>query len=137
MVLCEMHNHEVERKELADKREMSMCTHTHTHRCEPKSVCADLLLSFWSWSIIPLFEVPLSAVIDQVKTQGWPNRNTNQPCSPFFLLVTLQHRDCEFLCITMLRHIFHSSFVSCSNLQGNIISSINIQWRRVGSQLSL
>lgn len=40
---------------------------------------ADLLLPLPSHSIIPAFEVPLSAVIDHVQTQGWPNPNAEQP----------------------------------------------------------
>lgn len=42
---------------------------------------ADLLLPLPSHSIIPAFEVPLSAVIDHVQTQGWPNPNAEQPPS--------------------------------------------------------
>lgn len=42
---------------------------------------ADLLLPLPSHSIIPAFEVPLSAVIDHVQTQGWPNPNAERTAS--------------------------------------------------------
>lgn len=47
--------------EPADKKEMSTLR---------RRLCADLLLFFWSCSIIRPFEVSFSTVIDQVKTQG-------------------------------------------------------------------
>lgn len=72
-----------------------------------------------------------SAVIDQVKTQGWSNPNSAQLPSP--LCLTSTKTDCS----SSGRSHFLASFVPCSNLWWNIINNINIQWRRIGFHLSL
>lgn len=56
---------------------------------------ADLLLPLPSHSIIPAFEVPLSAATDHVQTQGWPNPNAEQPPSAGLWAFLLDEAPCR------------------------------------------